>query len=102
MTAETSIQIDNLLSDFGMSRELFIKKNPKYQDDFVKLDKYYERYKASPSDSILKATNNITLGFFDKLKRENPDMFDVEEKEEEPEEIKVVDKFSKYRADMDF
>lgn len=102
MTAETPIQIDDLLSNFGMTRDLLIKKNPKYQDEFVKLDKYYERYKASPSDSILKATNNITMGFFDKLKKENADMFDVEEKEEEPEEVKVVDKFSKYRADMDF
>ena len=67
-----TIQIDDLLRNFGMDRELLINKNPKYQEEFGKLDKYYERYKASPSDSILKATNNITLGFLDKIKKENP------------------------------
>lgn len=95
------IQIDDLLKNFGMNRELLIKKNPKYQDEFVKLDKYYQRYESSPSDSLLKATNNIVLGFLDKLKNENPEMFVVEEKDEAVE-IKVEDKFSKYRKDMDF
>ena len=95
------IQIDDLLRNFGMTRDLLSKKNPKYQDEFGKLDKYYERYNQSPSDTTLKATNNIVLGFMDKLKKENPEMFEVKE-QDETVEVKVEDKFSKIKSDLDF
>ena len=50
---EEPININDLLRNFGMDRELLISKNQKYQNEFEKLDKYYDRYKESPSDSIL-------------------------------------------------
>jgi|694.fasta_scaffold03012_22 hypothetical protein len=95
-------KIDDVLRNFGMTRELLTKKNPAYQDDFVKLDKYYERYSASPSDSVLNATNKITFIFLDKLQKENPEMFEVAEEEDAAVEIKVDDKFTKHKEDLLF
>lgn len=99
MTA--TINIDDLLRSYGMTRELLIKKNPKYQEQFGKLDKYYEKYKESPSDSILNATNSITIAFMEKLKKENADMFEVKSVDD-TEEVKVDNKFSKYKEDLLF
>ena len=95
------INIDDLLRNFGMTRDLLIQKNPKYQDEFGKLDKYYERYNESPSESILNATNSITIAFMEKLKKENTEMFESKE-EDESVEVKVEDKFSKYKNDFLF
>src|ERR1700741_1731395 len=95
------ININDLLRNFGMTRELLIQKDPKYADQFVKLDQYYQRYAESPSESILKATNSITISFMEKLKKENPEMFDVKKASDE-EEIKVEDTFSKYKNDFLF
>ena len=95
------INIDDLLRNFGMTRELLIKKNPKYQEQFGKLDAYYERYNESPSESVLNATNSITVAFMEKLKKENADMFEAENTDE-TEEVKVEDKFSKHKEDMLF
>jgi len=95
------IKIDDLLQSFGMTRDLLISKNPKYQDEFGKLDKYYDRYDASPSESVLKATNKITFAFMEKLREENADMF-VVDTEEVPVEIPVNDKFTKHKEDLLF
>jgi len=97
----TPINIDELLKDFGMTRDIFIKKNPKYQEQFAKLDKYYEKYKESPSESILNATNSITMAFIERLKKDNAEMFEVKE-EDDSVEVPVDDKFSKYKNDFLF
>lgn len=99
---EEPININDLLRNFGMDRELLISKNQKYQNEFEKLDKYYDRYKESPSDSILNATNSITIAFMEKLKKENPEMFEVEKEENDEVEVKVEDKFSKFKNDFLF
>lgn len=98
---EEPININDLLKNFGMTRDLLIGKNQKYQNEFEKLDTYYNRYKESPSESILNATNSITIAFMEKLKKENPEMFQVEVDSDE-EEIKVEDKFSKFKNDFLF
>lgn len=94
------IVIDDLLGNLGMNRQLLIKKNPKYQEEFAKLDKYYERYEQSPSDSLLRATNNLSVAFMEKIKKENPEMFSVDVEEEV--EIKVDDKLSNVKKALDF
>ena len=95
------IKIDELLKSYGMDRELLIKKNPEYEKVFAKLDKYYEQYQSSPSDSMLTATNSVTLSSMEWLKKENPDMFDISSNEYE-NEIIVDDTFSKYKTDIMF
>jgi hypothetical protein len=97
-----TINIDDLLKNFGITRDILIQKNQKYQSEFGKLDKYYERYKESPSESVLNATNSITIAFMEKLKKENPEIFDFKQEEEESEEVKVEDKFSKHKSDLLF
>ncbi len=97
----TPINIDELLSNFGMTRATLIRKNPKYADEFAKLDKYYKKYEESPSDSMLNATNSITISYVEKLKKENPEMFEVKE-EEDVEEVNVENKFTKYKNDLIF
>ena len=94
------IVIDDLLGNLGMNRQLLIKKNPKYQEEFTKLDKYYERYEQSPSDSLLRATNNLSVAFMEKIKKENPEMFKIDVEEEV--EIKVEDKLSNVKKTLDF
>ena len=95
------IKINDLLKTFGMTRELLISKNQKYQEQFEKIDKYYEKYNESPSESILNATNSITVAFMQKIKNENPEMFSTEESDDSVE-IPVEDKFSKYKNDLLF
>lgn len=101
MTTTKPINIDELLNNFGISRTILIKKNPKYKDEFAKLDRYYKRYDEMPSDSILNATNSITISYIEKLKKENPEMFVVKE-EEDVEEVNVESKFTKYKNDLLF
>jgi hypothetical protein len=96
------IKIDELLKYYGMDRELLIKKNPDYEKVFAKLDKYYEQYQASPTESMLTATNSVTLSSMEFFKKENPDMFEVSGNEIEEQEIIVDDTFSKYKTDIMF
>lgn len=95
------INVDDILKSYGMDRDIIIEKNPEYKDVFQKLDKYYEKYKQAPTESLLNATNNISMMVIDKIKAENPEMFMVEEKVYEKEEI-VEDKFSKYKEQLLF
>ena len=95
------INVDDILKSYGMDRDIIIEKNPEYKDVFQKLDKYYEKYKQAPTESLLNATNNISMMVIDKIKAENPEMFKVEEKVYEKEEV-VEDKFSKYKEQLLF
>jgi hypothetical protein len=95
------INVDDILKSYGMDRDIIIEKNPEYKDVFQKLDKYYDKYKQSPTESLLNATNNISMMVIDKIKAENPEMFMVEEKLYEKEEV-VEDKFSKYKEQLLF
>ena len=95
------IKIDELLKSYGMDRELLIKKNPEYEKVFAKLDKYYEQYTDSPSDSMLTATNSVTLSSMEFLKKENPDMFDISGNDYE-NEIIIDNSFSKNKTDIMF
>lgn len=101
MDVTTVLNIDDLLKEFGLDRDLMIQKNPAYAEDFSKLDEYYKRYNAQPSDSVLKAVNNIVLGFMAHLKKENPELFSATVDVITEEEL-VDNTFSDQKKDLIF
>lgn len=76
------IKIDELLGAYDTSREKLIEKNPEYEKDFQKIELYYKKYQENPSPVVEEKLNQTILGYVEKLKKENPEIF---EKQEEPE-----------------
>lgn len=82
---EKLIKIDSLLKDYGMDRGVMIEKNPDYKPIFEKIDNYYAQYEKIGTDELLNGSKKITITFFEKMKKENPEMFSTEPKEEQEE-----------------
>lgn len=80
---EKLIKIDDLLKDYGMDRAVMINATPSYQAIFNKIDKYYEQYEKAPTEALYSGTEKITLAFVEKMKSEHPDMFSLQQEEEE-------------------
>lgn len=96
------IKVDDILKSYGMDRDVLIKKNPSYEEIFLKLDKYYQKYESNPTDSLLNTTNNVSMMFIDKIKKENQEMFEVEEMNPDETKKEVEDKFAKYKEEAEF
>ncbi len=95
------LNIDELLKDFGLDRQMLIQKNAKYEADFKKLDGYYDRYTADPTEGVGNAVNSIVISFMKKLKDENPEIFDVKV-EQIPEEELQESNFGEHKKDFIF
>lgn len=101
MNVMTVLNIDDLLKEFGLDRNLMIQKNPTYAGDFTKLDEYYKRYNAQPSAAVQKAVNSIVLAFMDKLKQDNPELFTTQVEQITEQEI-TDNTFSEQKKDLIF
>ena len=89
-------KIDVLLGAYNTSREQLIEKNPDYEKDFEKLDKYYQLYENNPSNVMEDKLNQTVLNYVEKLKKENPDVFEEKASapvdEEKESKIKQLEK----------
>ena len=74
-------KIDVLLGAYNTSREQLIEKNPDYEKDFEKLDKYYQLYESNPSEVVGEKLNQTVLNYVEKLKKDNPEVFEEKEPE---------------------
>ena len=84
-TSGILLNIDEILSDNGTSREEIIKKNKDYKVVFDKADEFYTVYQKNPSEAIGNALNNFIITIYQKLKKDYPDIF-------EPKKTKVKEK----------
>ena len=94
--------IDDLLAVYDLSREDIIKKDEKYETEFSRIDKYYEKYKANPSEGVKNAINKISFAFLEKIKEENPDLFPELEDKDFSEEVSVNGDKDKDKSDLIF
>ncbi len=83
------IKIDDLLGTYNIDRTKFFQKNPAYKADFDKLDAYTKQQQENPTDITAKAINDIVIAYFEKLKKENTDLFTVEVAPDSSAEIKI-------------
>lgn len=95
------LNIDDLLKNFGLTREMMVQKNEAYAADFKELDKYYDRYNSQPSPGIANAVNIIVLDFMAHLKKANPELFEAHV-EQIKESEKVDGKFAEQKKDLIF
>lgn len=93
------LKIDEVLKDLGLSREILIQKDSKYQEDLDRLDKFYVRYDQAPSDPLANAMNNMVVAFIQKLKKENAEFFSIK-KEELPQEQVIENTFKQAKVDF--
>lgn len=77
------INIDELLSVSNTTRKDLIEINPAYEKDFEKLNTYYAKYEENPSEIIAQKLDQTIIQYVEKLKKENPEIFDKKEVVEE-------------------
>lgn len=93
--------IDELLAIYNLDREDILSKNEKYKDDFERIDKYYEKYTENPTTGLKNAIEKISNAFFDKIKKENEDLFTTTDVKFD-EDVEIDNKKDKDKSDFIF
>lgn len=101
LTKAKVTNIDGLLAIYDLDREDILKRNEKYKDDFDRIDTYYEKYTQSPTAGLKNAIEKISKGYFDKIKKENEDLFAKSDTNFE-QDVEIDDKKDKDKSDFIF